>query len=65
LVTVPTLTIPAEERLASVVNRRIVVGFMLTTALVQSDTIAISFPTIGNPPTGFVNTITNGDVTGT
>jgi len=62
LVTVPTLTIPAEERLASVVNRRIVVGFTLTTALVQSDTIAISFPTIGG--TSFVNTVTNGDVTG-
>jgi len=58
LVTVPTLTIPAEERLASVVNRRVVVGFTLTTALVQGDTIAISFPN------SFVNTITSGDVTG-
>jgi len=61
LVTVPTLTIPAEERLASVVNRRIVVGFTLTTALVQSDTIAISFP---SSPNSFVDSITNGDVTG-
>jgi len=43
IVTAPMLTIIANDRIAAD-NRKIVIGFMLTTALVSSDKITVTFP---------------------
>jgi len=43
-VTAPLLTIAPADRLAAANNRQIVIGFMLTTALGNADTITVTFP---------------------
>jgi len=54
MVTVPVLTIPAAERIASLSNRRLVVTFTTATAVPNQGTITIALPL------GFVASVTTG-----